>query len=157
MQAKSDIKVSGRELTIGALSRRTGLAASAIRYYEEIGLLSARRAASGDRRYPRAEIRRLSLVRLLQRFGFSLARIGEVLGRLPSDRAPNEADWQRIAGDLRGELDERIRVLERLRDDLDGCIGCGCLSLKSCALFNPGDAAAEKGDGPRWLMGDRPS
>lgn len=144
------------EISIGALARRTGLAASAIRYYEDIGLVAAQRTASGARRFRRSDIRRLSLVRILQQFGFTLSRIGDELRRLPSTRAPDSEDWQSIAAGLRDDIDQRIATLERLRDNLDGCIGCGCLSLKNCALFNAGDRAANHGPGARYLMGDRP-
>lgn len=144
------------ELPIGTIARRTGLAVSAIRFYEERGLIAARRDRAGRRVFPRSEIRRLSFIRILQQFGFSLTEIRAVIGRLPDARTPTEADWRRIAGGLRADIDARIATLERLRNDLDGCIGCGCLSLKRCALYNRGDAAARHGGGPRYLMGDKP-
>lgn len=142
------------EFAIGVIARRTGLAVSALRFYEERGLIVSNRDRAGRRRFPRSAIRRLSFILILQKFGFSLARIGEVLGRLPDRRTPDEADWQRIAEDLKNDLDQRIVTLQKMRDDLDGCIGCGCLSLKRCALYNPTDKASELGDGPRYLLGD---
>jgi MerR family redox-sensitive transcriptional activator SoxR len=143
-------------LTIGQLAARTGLAVSAIRYYETQGLIAPLRNAGGQRRFPRSDIRRLSFVRIAQQFGFSIARIHDELARLPQERTPNEADWARIAEDFRAELNQRIDTLTRLRDNLDGCIGCGCLSLKKCKLHNPEDRAAGHGPGPRYLLGDSP-
>lgn len=142
------------EISISAAARRSGLKVSALRFYEERGLVVAARDRAGRRVFRRSDIRRLSFIRIMQSFGFSLTRIGEVLAALPQARTPNEADWARIAEDLRDELDKRIAALEKLRDDLDGCIGCGCLSLKRCALYNPADGARKLGDGPRYLMGD---
>lgn len=141
-------------LAIGALAERTGLAVSAIRYYESQGLVSAWRNAGGQRRFERADIRRLSFVMIAQKFDFTIAEIRDLLNSLPDGRAPTPADWRRISVRFREALDQRIAVLETLRDDLDGCIGCGCLSLPKCALYNKGDRAAEKGAGPRYLMGD---
>ena len=143
-------------LPIGALAERTGLAVSAIRYYESQGLISAWRNAGGQRRFERADIRRLSFVMIAQKFDFSIAEIRDLLNSLPDGRAPTPADWRRISGQFREALDQRIATLETLRDDLDGCIGCGCLSLPRCALYNAGDRAARNGSGPRYLMGDRP-
>ncbi|MFC3613096.1 redox-sensitive transcriptional activator SoxR [Lutimaribacter marinistellae] len=143
-------------LPIGALSRRTGLAVSAIRHYEKLGLLKPWRNAGGQRRYERADIRRLSFVMIAQNLGLSLTEIREVLSGLPGGRTPTPEDWTRISEGLRSHLDQRIRTLEKLRDDLDGCIGCGCLSLPRCALYNPQDRAARHGAGPRYLMGDSP-
>ena len=139
-------------LSIGQLARRTGLAVSAIRYYEAQGLVTAERNAGGQRRFLRSDIRRLSFVMIAQQFGFSLGRIREELCRLPTGRTPDEADWARIAAAFRAELDQRIETLEKLRDNLDGCIGCGCLSLDTCALYNPEDKAARAGAGPRFVM-----
>jgi MerR family redox-sensitive transcriptional activator SoxR len=144
------------EITIGTLARRTGLAHSAIRYYETEGLVHPERTASGQRRFLRSDIRRLSFVMIAQKLGFPLARIRALLDRLPERRAPNVHDWETISTELRGELDERIAQLTALRDKLDGCIGCGCLSLDKCALYNPDDQAAKRGQGPRYLMGDKP-
>lgn len=143
-------------LTIGALSSRTGLAVSAIRYYESQGLIEPWRNAGGQRRFQRADIRRLSFVMIAQKFGFSLLEIRELLGQLPGGRAPTPADWERISQRFRTRLDQQIDTLTRLRDNLDGCIGCGCLSLPKCKLYNPEDRASRKGSGPRYLMGDRP-
>ncbi len=150
------LKKDEPRLSIGAVARRTGLAVSAIRYYEEQGLVAPIRDAGGRRHFPRSDIRRLSFVRVLQGFGFTLSRIRAVLGVLPDARTPTPEDWAGIAETLRGEIDARIATLERMRDDLDGCIGCGCLSLSRCALYNPADSAAGKGPGARYLMGDRP-
>ena len=145
------------EISIGTLARRTGLAVSAIRYYETQGLISSERTSGGQRRFLRSDIRRLSFVMISQQFGFSIADIREALSQLPDGRTPNEADWARMAQGFRRHLDAKIATLEKLRDNLDGCIGCGCLSLKRCALYNPNDQAADKGSGPRYLMGDSAS
>ncbi len=142
-------------LTIGQLSLRTGIAISAIRYYETQGLIYPDRNAGGQRQFRRADIRRLSFVRIAQQFGFSIERIAEQLSSLPNGRTPNKADWGRIAVKFRAELDARIETLTELRDNLDGCIGCGCLSLQKCKLYNPNDEARHKGSGPRYLMGDK--
>jgi MerR family redox-sensitive transcriptional activator SoxR len=143
-------------MTIGALADRTGLAVSAIRYYEAQGLIAPWRNAGGQRRFERADLRRLSFVMIAQQFGFTLPQIKAELDLLPGGRTPTKADWARISGGFRDSLDQRIEALTRLRDNLDGCIGCGCLSLPSCALYNAADKAAQKGAGPRYLMGDRP-
>ncbi len=143
-------------LSIGDIAARTGLAVSAIRYYEAQGLISPWRNDAGRRRFQRADIRRLSFVIIAQQFGFTLPQIRAELDRLPKHRAPTKADWVRISVAFRSGLDTRIAQLERLRDTLDGCIGCGCLSLEACALYNPADRAAQRGTGPRYLMGDRP-
>ena len=145
-----------RELSIGYLSSRTGLAVSAIRFYEEKGLITPGRNAGGQRRYTRADIRRLSFVMISQKLGFTLAEIRELFAGLPDNRTPTKADWTRIGRRFRREIDARISGLVELGDRLDGCIGCGCLSLKSCKLYNPSDAAAVKGPGPRYLIGDLP-
>ncbi len=143
-------------LSIGALADRTGLAVSAIRYYEDQGLVFPWRNAGGQRRFHRADIRRLSFVMIAQQFGFTLPQIREQLDRLPGGRAPTAEDWAKISVAFRGHLDARISVLQKLRDNLDGCIGCGCLSLEKCKLYNPDDRARQKGAGPRYLMGDTP-
>jgi MerR family redox-sensitive transcriptional activator SoxR len=143
-------------LSIGELSERTGLTVSAIRFYEEKGLVHPSRNAGGQRRFLRADIRRLSFVLVAQEFGFSIAEIAAQLQRLPEGRAPTKADWTRISGEFRVHLDRKIERMTALRDKLDSCIGCGCLSMKSCQLYNAGDAAASKGRGPRYLLGDRP-
>ena len=142
-------------LTIGELSRRTGMSVSAIRYYEARGLLMAIRTRGNQRRYPRADIRRLSFALIAQQLGLSLSEIGTVLGTLPQGRSPTRSDWQAISRRIRAALQRRIGMLERTRDLLDGCIGCGCLSLARCRLYNPGDRAARAGAGPRFLLGDR--
>ncbi|CTQ56286.1 Redox-sensitive transcriptional activator SoxR [Roseibium album] len=143
-------------LTIGELADRTGLSVSAIRFYEEKGLVHPRRNAGGQRRFLRADIRRLSFVLVAQEFGFSITEIAAQLRRLPEGRAPTKADWSRISRDFRAHLDERIKRMTALRDKLDACIGCGCLSMKVCRLYNAGDAASRHGRGPRYLMGDLP-
>jgi MerR family transcriptional regulator, redox-sensitive transcriptional activator SoxR len=143
-----------KEITIGQLANRTGLAVSAIRYYERRGLIAPARNAGGQRRFPRSDIRRLSFVIMAQKFGFSIERIRELLESLPEARTPNAKDWQKIAEDIRVELDERIASLEAMREKLDGCIGCGCLSMDKCSLYNPDDAAERFGSGPRYLMGN---
>ncbi len=143
---------SQKEITIGQLGERTGLAASAIRFYESKGLVKPHRNAGGQRRFVTTDIRRLSFVLIAQQLGFSLKQIRDQLDALPSGRAPNQRDWSRMSRRFRHVLDERIGGLERLRDRLDGCIGCGCLSLKKCELYNPEDNAAQLGPGPRHLI-----
>lgn len=143
-------------LTIGALAARTGLAVSAIRYYEEQGLIRPWRNSGGQRRFERSDLRRLSFVMIAQQFGFTLPQIKAELDKLPGGRTPTKADWAKISRGFRETLDAKIETLTRLRDRLDGCIGCGCLSLPSCALYNPVDRAAKRGPGPRYLMGDSP-
>jgi MerR family transcriptional regulator, redox-sensitive transcriptional activator SoxR len=143
-------------VSIGYLARRTGLAVSAIRFYEEKGLVHPERTAAGQRRYQRADIRRLSFVMISQQLGFSLAEIAALFRGLPENRTPTKADWSRIGRAFRRDIDARIAGLSALRERLDGCIGCGCLSLKACALYNPRDTAARSGGGPRYLMGDSP-
>ena len=138
-------------LTIGALSERSGVATSALRYYESQGLIHAERTTGNQRRYPRATLRRVAFVRSAQRVGLTLEEIGAALATLPDGRTPTRADWRRLSRAWRGRLDEQIARIEALRDRLDGCIGCGCLSLKTCALSNPGDAVAAQGPGPVLL------
>ncbi len=142
-------------LSIGQLARRTGLSVSAIRFYEEKGLVAPRRDAGGRRQFRRSDIRRLSFVLIAQQLGFSIRQIRDQLQTLPNGRTPGKADWARISRQFRANLDQRIETLHRLRDNLDGCIGCGCLSLRICSLYNPEDRAADYGTGPRYLMGDR--
>ncbi|MFS4582029.1 redox-sensitive transcriptional activator SoxR [Phaeobacter sp. C3_T13_0] len=144
-------------VSIGYLAERTGLAVSAIRYYEAQGLVEPWRNAGGQRRFHRADLRRLSFIMIAQKFGFSLPEIQGFLKSLPGGRTPTKADWTKLSTAFRSHLDARIETLMKLRDDLDGCIGCGCLSLPSCKLYNPDDAAAAKGQGPRYLMGDKAS
>jgi len=139
-------------LTIGDLAARTGLAVSAIRFYETHGIVKPLRNKGGDRRYGRSDIRRLSFVIAAQKLGFSLSEIAPHLRRLPDHKAPTKADWTRIGKSFRRDIDARIAALEDLRDKLDGCIGCGCLSLKTCALYNPADIKGAEGPGPRNLV-----
>jgi MerR family transcriptional regulator, redox-sensitive transcriptional activator SoxR len=139
------------ELTIGQVSARAGVAPSALRYYEDQGLVSAARTPGGARRYPRSVLRRLAFVRAAQNVGLSLGEIREALATLPEGRPPTARDWARLSRGWRDRLDEQIAALERLRDGLTSCIGCGCLSLTRCRLSNPGDAAAGEGAGARWL------
>ena len=143
-------------LSIGDIAERTGLAVSAIRYYEEEGLVAPWRNGAGRRRFQRADIRRLSFIMVAQQFGFTLAQIKAELDLLPRHRAPTKRDWARISTEFRDGLEARIARLQKLRATLDGCIGCGCLSLEACALHNPADRAAQRGTGPRYLMGDSP-
>jgi MerR family transcriptional regulator, redox-sensitive transcriptional activator SoxR len=142
------------DVTIGALSERTGVAPSALRYYEAEGLLHAQRSDGGQRRYTRDAIRRVSFIRVAQQVGLSLEEIRNALSSLPESRTPNQRDWERLSNSWRPRLDAQIVMLERLRDRLDGCIGCGCLTLKVCALYNPDDLAGARGAGPRYLLGD---
>ena len=144
-------------LPIGELARRTGLSVSAIRFYEARGLVSAIRTGGNQRRFLRSDIRRLSFALVAQRLGLTLAEVEAELASLPNGRSPTQQDWQAISTRLRATLDARIAMLERTRDMLDGCIGCGCLSLDRCALYNPNDRAARAGPGPRFLLGDRAS
>ncbi len=139
-------------LTIGAMSERTGVATSALRFYESEGLISSTRSDAGQRRYSRAEVRRVSFIRVAQQVGLSLEEIRAALASLPDNRTPTQKDWERLSRSWRPRLDEQIAMLERLRQRLAGCIGCGCLSLKACALLNPGDEAAERGPGPRYVL-----
>ena len=141
------------DLTIGALAERTGVAGSALRFYEDEGLISSTRTPGGQRRYRRDTIRRVSFVRIAQQVGLSLDEIRDALSSLPQGRTPDRRDWARLSRSWRPRLDARIAVLEGLRDRLDGCIGCGCLSLSVCRLANPGDVAGGDGPGPRYLVG----
>ncbi|HYD37411.1 MAG TPA: redox-sensitive transcriptional activator SoxR [Allosphingosinicella sp.] len=143
-------------LTIGELARRTGLSVSAIRFYEARGLVAAIRTSGNQRRFLRSDLRRLSFALIAQRCGLTLAEIEAELRELPLGRAPTRGDWQEISTRLRARLNERIALLEATRDRLDGCIGCGCLSLDTCGLYNPADRAARGGPGPRFLLGDKP-
>jgi len=139
-------------LTIGQIARRTGLSVSAIRFYESKELIAPDRNAGGQRRYLRSDIRRLSFVLIAQQLGFSIEQIKVQLQALPHERTPTQRDWSRMSRNFRTVLDERIATLQRLRDRLDGCIGCGCLSLRKCALYNPHDEAGERGTGPRHVI-----
>jgi MerR family redox-sensitive transcriptional activator SoxR len=138
-------------LTIGQVSSRSGVAPSALRYYEQQGLIAASRSPGGARRFPRAVLRRLAFVRAAQNVGLSLGEIRSALATLPADRPPTARDWSRLSSGWRDRLDEQIAALVQLRDGLTSCIGCGCLSLDRCALSNPGDVAASTGAGARWL------
>jgi MerR family transcriptional regulator, redox-sensitive transcriptional activator SoxR len=144
------------ELTIGEVSRRSGVAASALRFYEERGLITSGRAGSGHRRYPRAVLRRIAFIVFAQRVGLTLGEIGGELAKLPPDRAPTRRDWSRLSRGWTARIDERIAEMERLKAGLTECIGCGCLSLDRCKLSNPDDRAARLGPGPRYWIGDRP-
>ena len=143
-------------LTIGEVSRRSGVASSALRLYEEKGLITSERAGSSHRRYPRAVLRRIAFIVFAQRVGLTLDDIGTELAKLPEDRAPNKRDWTRLSSTWSSRIDDRIAELERLKAGLGECIGCGCLSLDRCKLANPEDRAARYGPGPRYWIGDRP-
>ncbi len=143
-------------ITIGELSTRSGVAPSALRFYESLGLLRSQRSAGGHRQYPRHVLRRVAFIRMAQNIGLTLEEIGSALAAVPEDRAPTQAQWARVSRNWRHRLDDQIQALEGLRDELTGCIGCGCLSLRRCRLSNPDDAAAALGEGPRYLLGDEP-
>lgn len=138
-------------LSIGEMSRRTGAAASALRFYEELGLIAAVRTGGNQRRYPRHMLRRVSLITVAKRLGIPLGDVQEAFAHVPLDRTPSHDDWQRASRQWKKRLEERRRGLERLERELTGCIGCGCLSMKACALLNPGDALGDVGAGPRRL------
>ena len=139
------------EFSVGQIAARAGLAASAVRWYEEQGLITSTRTSGGARRYPRSVLRRLAFVRAAQNVGLSLAEIRAALDTLPEGRAPTARDWTRLSAGWQARLDEQIAALTQLRDGLSSCIGCGCLSLDRCALSNPGDLAGQEGPGARWL------
>jgi MerR family redox-sensitive transcriptional activator SoxR len=143
-------------LTISDVARRSGVASSALRYYEERGLIRSERAGSGHRRYPRPVLRRVAFIVFAQRIGLSLGEIATELAKLPPDRAPTRREWSALSRTWTQRIDERISELERLRLGLTECIGCGCLSLDKCKLANPGDRAGRLGPGPRYWVGDRP-
>jgi MerR family redox-sensitive transcriptional activator SoxR len=143
-------------ITITELSARSGVAASALRYYESLGLIAAERTSGNQRRYRRGALRRVAVIRVAGGMGVPLSAIREAFVTLPDERDPTPDDWERLSGRWRDELGERIATLERLRDQLSSCIGCGCLSLDRCALFNVDDAAAARGAGARYLLGDTP-
>ena len=157
MQGEVDLRsttlrtVPPASLTIGQLAERSGAAPSALRYYEQLGLIRSERTAGNQRRYPRATLRRVAFVRTAQRVGLSLEEIAEALASLPGDRAPTREEWAHLSRGWRPRIEARIAQLERLRDKLDSCIGCGCLSLDRCALSNPGDEAAARGPGAAFL------
>ena len=143
-------------LTIGEASRRSGVASSALRFYEERGLIKSERAGSGHRRYPRAVLRRIAFIVFAQRIGLSLTEIGEELAKLPADSTPTRRDWSRLSSKWTKRIDDRITELEGLKAGLTECIGCGCLSFERCRLANPWDRAASQGPGPRYWLGDQP-
>jgi MerR family redox-sensitive transcriptional activator SoxR len=141
-------------LTIGDFAARSGVAPSALRYYEKEGLIRSTRTGGNQRRYLRSELRRVAFIKIAQQVGVSLDEIRDALDALPENRTPTKADWSRLSARWRKRLDERITLMERLRDQLTGCIGCGCLSMKRCQLINPQDRLALAGPGPRTLLGD---
>lgn len=143
-------------LTISEVARRSGVAASALRFYEERGLIASERAGSGHRRYPRPVLRRIAFIVFAQRIGLTLDEIGAELAKLPGDHPPTRRDWSRLSGTWTSRIDDRIAELERLKLGLTECIGCGCLSLDRCHLANPDDRAGGRGPGPRFWIGDRP-
>jgi MerR family redox-sensitive transcriptional activator SoxR len=148
-----EVKVH-REFTIGEIAERAGVATSALRFYEDHGLIHSERNEVGHRRYHADVLRRVAFIRTAQRVGLSLDEIRTALAALPEQRTPTSKDWAKLAASWRPRLDEQIAVLNRMRDQLDDCIGCGCLSLSSCGLWNPGDVAADLGTGPRYLLSD---
>ncbi len=138
-------------LSVGQLAQRGGLAVSALHYYERLGLIESLRSAGNQRRYPKATLRRVAFIRAAQQLGIPLADIGAALQQLPQQRTPTKADWSRLSAGWRTQLDARIAALQALRNRLDGCIGCGCLSLRACALYNPDDACGQQGPGAQRL------
>jgi MerR family transcriptional regulator, redox-sensitive transcriptional activator SoxR len=140
-------------LTISEVSRRSGVASSALRFYEERGLITSERAGSGHRRFPRAVLRRVAFIVFAQRIGLSLEEIAIELAKLPADRIPTRSDWSRLSGEWMRRIDQRIAELQRLKTGLTGCIGCGCLSIDRCRLANPADRAGRAGAGPRYWLG----
>ena len=142
-----------RVLTISEVSRRSGVASSALRFYEERGLITSERAGSGHRRFPRAVLRRIAFIVFAQRIGLTLDEIAIELAKLPADRIPTRSDWSRLSGEWMRRIDRRIAELQRLKAGLTGCIGCGCLSIDRCRLANPADRAGRAGAGPRYWLG----
>ena len=143
----------GRVMTISEVSRRSGVASSALRFYEERGLITSERAGSGHRRFPRAVLRRVAFIVFAQRIGLTLDEIAIELAKLPADRIPTRSDWSRLSGEWMRRIDQRIAELQRLKAGLTGCIGCGCLSIDRCKLANPADRAGRAGAGPRYWLG----
>lgn len=143
-------------VTIGEFARRAGVAASALRYYEELGLISSQRSAGGQRQYARVMLRRVAFIRAAQTVGLSLTEVRTALAKLPDERTPNKHDWDKVSATWIRRVDEQIAKLEQLRATLNSCVGCGCLSLRTCRLYNPQDTAATRGPGARWLLGDTP-
>lgn len=148
---------SPRRFSVGEVAERAGVATSALRFYEAHGLIAGDRNESGHRRYRADVLRRVGFIKVAQRVGLSLDEIRAALDSLPASRTPNRRDWAKLARSWQPVLDERIAMLEAMKEKLDGCIGCGCLSLDTCALYNPDDAAARRGAGPRFLLGDSPA
>jgi MerR family redox-sensitive transcriptional activator SoxR len=148
----TQIPLTVKELTVGQLAERSGVAVSALHFYEAKGLIRSRRTTGNQRRYHRDTLRRVAFIRISQRVGIPLARIAEALDSLPDERTPTRKDWERLSAGWRSELDARIEQLVRLRDELTGCIGCGCLSLDLCVLANPHDELGKEGAGPRRLL-----
>lgn len=142
--------------TVGQMASRAGVATSALRFYEENGLIESDRNEAGHRRYQPDVLRRVGFIKVAQQVGLTLGEIRAALDSLPEQRTPTRKDWAKLATSWQPILDERIAMLEAMKEKLDGCIGCGCLSLDSCALYNPADIAAERGAGPRYLLGDTP-
>ncbi len=143
-----------QQLTIGELSARSGVATSALRFYEGVGLLAATRTTGNQRRYPRNMLRRVAFIRAAQRVGLSLEEVREALASLPQARTPTKADWDRVSRTWSARLDRQIADLQQLKGKLNGCIGCGCLSMRTCVLSNPEDEQASAGPGPAWLATD---
>jgi MerR family transcriptional regulator, redox-sensitive transcriptional activator SoxR len=162
VEVKGSVRTSSgvggsRTLTVGEVAARAGVATSALRFYEANGLIRSERNDAGHRRYHADVLRRVGFVKVAQRVGLSLGEIRAALDSLPDGRTPNRRDWAKLASSWRPLIDERIALLEAMKDKLDGCIGCGCLSLDTCALYNPSDMAADGGAGPRFLLGDPPA
>ncbi|WP_293698798.1 redox-sensitive transcriptional activator SoxR [uncultured Agrococcus sp.] len=155
--SNEDLEDADTLLTIGELSSRSGVAPSALRYYEELGLVGSVRTAGNQRRYPRHMLRRVSLIAVAKRLGIPLSDVEEAFRGVPMERRPSHEEWQKASRAWKGKLQERRRSLERLEHELTGCIGCGCLSMKACGLLNPGDALGELGAGPRRLEYDEGS
>lgn len=143
--------VIAQHLTIGEVAERSGVSVPTVRFYEDRGLISSVRTAGNQRRFPRHVLRRLAFVAAAQRVGLSLSEIGAALAALPPDRAPTRREWTRLSKSWQQQVADRIHELQALQETLDGCVGCGCLSLRRCALYNAGDAAADEGPGSRWL------
>ena len=139
-------------MTIGEIARRSGVAASALRFYEERGLIASERSGSGHRRFPRSVLRRIAFIVFAQRIGLSLDEIAAELAKLPDDRIPTRTDWSRLSETWLDRIDRRIAELKRLREGLTGCIGCGCLSIDHCSMYNPEDRAGRNGPGPRYWL-----
>ncbi|WP_425248281.1 redox-sensitive transcriptional activator SoxR [Actinomadura rifamycini] len=152
MRSMTRLEFRVQELTVGQLAERSGVAVSALHFYESKGLISSRRTAGNQRRFSRDTLRRVSFIKVSQRVGIPLAEIREALATLPEERTPTVDDWARLSQHWRGTLDDRIAQLEKLRDDLTDCIGCGCLSISKCALANPYDRLGDEGPGPRRLL-----